>query len=268
MASRGMSEVLYLYGFVPGDAPAPPPELAGLDQSAVEDVQLGEFRGVISRVDASVYQPERMAASMRDLAWVAQRGLAHERVVAWFVDHAQILPAPLFTLYSSTDALREAARARAGEVSQQLRRLSGLHEWDLKVAFDAAELEPQLGSLSHAIANLDAEIAAAAPGRRYLLEKKRSGLVSSEIAAAARAEAERILDLLRPFAREVRFIPLPQADHELPVVFYAALLVPAATASTAAELVAERASGLARLGIRVDYSGPWAPYRFLDEPNE
>lgn len=257
------ADVVYLYGFVPADAPAPPATLVGLEDRPVSTSVLDDCRAVISHLPAATYEPALLDARLRDLTWVAQRGLSHERVVAWFVDHAHIIPAPLFTLYSGMDALRAAAAARMDEVTAQLHRFRGLREWDFKAAYDAAVLTVHAAELSDEVRAFDGQIAAAPPGRRYLLEKKRAGVVSAVLEEMARRQADTVFEALAAGARDVRTLPLPRTDQALPVVLHAALLLPESGESGAAALVRQRAEELRSLGISIDWSGPWAPYRFL-----
>lgn len=260
-----MSELLYVYGFVPAEAPAPA-DLEGIGGSRVEVFDLdAEFRGVGSMVPATRYAPERVEASLEDLRWVAEQGVAHERVVAWFVDHAEIVPVPLFTFYSGPAALREEARERAAEIRARLARFAGRREWDLKVAFDASVALAHAGQLSEAVRALDAEIAEAAPGKQYLLRRKRDNLAREEVSASSRRVARELLDEIRPLVEEVVQLPLPRADLDLPVVMNAALLVPRENERALTETLAARSSELAAIGVRADFSGPWAPYRFVGD---
>ena len=59
-------------------------------------------------------------------------------------------------------------------------------------------------------------------------------------------------------------LPIPRADRELPVVLHAALLVEAPAEPALADEVARRAAELDAVGLSIQFSGPWAPYRFLD----
>lgn len=252
-----------LYGFVPPASPAPPPELRGLEGGTLEELQLNGFRAIFSRLDDAEYSPARIEERMKDLSWVAARGLDHERVVAWFVDHGQILPVPLFTLYTGPEALRAAADSHAGTVVAQLDRFAGRQEWDLKITFQADRLEAALGTISEEVARLDAEIAAAPPGRRYLLEKKRSAVAKVETSSAARRLAVAVLTDLEPLAIETRAIPLPRTP-DMPVVVYSALLFDASAAERAAAIIRDHEGRLGGLGFRIAWSGPWAPYRFVE----
>lgn len=259
--------VVYVYGFVAAEAPSPLSDasLTGIDDAEVELVGLGAFQAVISHVSGERYAPERIEARLEDLRWVGEQGLAHERVVSWFVDRGVIVPVPLFTFYSGIDALREDAMERAPAIEARLARFSGRHEWDLKVGYRAGEAAAHAGDLSDTVRSLDEEIANAAPGRRFLLERKRADVAREVLGRSVRSRAVQLLDALRPFADEVVQLPLPQSELTLPVVLFAALLVPIAAeprlVETANRLVRENEP----LGIDVAFSGPWAPYRFIGE---
>jgi hypothetical protein len=259
-----LSEVVYLYGFVPTSADPPATGLTGVAGRPVELVATADFAAAFSRVPASDYEPAAIEARLEDLGWVAEQGLAHERVVAWFVDHAQIVPVPLFTLYTSTASMLNAARAQAQKIRDQIRRFDGLREWDLKVSYRAEKIARHAGELSVEVRDLDTKIAESTPGRRFLLERKRADLVRDTAGRLARARADALLDQIRNRAQDAVVLPLPRADRELPVVLHAALLVGAGDEMGLAEEVARQAADLDAVGLSVQFSGPWAPYRFLD----
>ncbi len=260
-----MSWLLYLYGFVPSGAPLPTAGLAGIADAAVELLALDGFDAAISRVPSADFAPEVLDERTRDLAWVGAHGVAHEAVVAWFVDHGQILPAPVFTLFSSEAALAADVAARAPWIASMLHRFAGLREWDLKVTCAEAELRAHAAELSPQVAELDRRMAAAAPGTRFLLERKRAELVRGEVATAARRAANELLEDVRPVVARVRTLPLARTPEQPDVVLNAALLVRVTEEPALHTRVAERAAALAPLGVQVAFSGPWAPYRFLDE---
>lgn len=260
-----MSELIYLYGFVPADVRLPTGGLAGVADAGVDSLPLAGFAAAVSRLPVAEFGAEALEARLRDLPWVAEQGLAHERVVAWFVDHAEILPAPLFTLYSSPELLQAEAASRAGEVERALGDFAGLREWDLKVTYLPARLAEHLGELSPEVAELDRRIAQASPGTRFLLERKRDALARTETARAARESAAGLLEALAPLAERSLRLPLAQTDGSGPVALNSALLVRRDREAALATEFAARRAELERLGIAAAFSGPWAPYRFVAE---
>jgi hypothetical protein len=258
-------EPVYLYGFVPNGASTPPASLHGIAGRTVTLVDLGSVQGVVSRVPADVFAASRIEERLHDLEWVGEQGALHERVVTWFVDHGGILPVRLLTLYTGTEALNAALPDRGAALGERLTALRDLREWDLKVSFDARSLGQHLGEVSDEIAGLDKELAGAAPGRRYLLERKRDARVAEETSRAARRLALEVHDHLSSLAQDARRLPLPNVKAELPVVLNAAYLVARPKEVELARSAAEAVERVGRLGVQVQLTGPWAPYRFLGD---
>ena len=258
-----MSDLVYLYGFVSSPFEASTESLAGIDGRPVELLDLGGVAAVVSRVDARLYGSERVEQKLQDLGWVAEQGVSHERVVAWFVDRAQILPASLFTLYSSVDALQKSAALQHETIAFELNRLNHQREWDLKVAYDASLLGRHAARYSDTLRQMDDEIASAAPGRRYLLERKRGELTKKEVSRIARDQAQQIVDSLRPFSTELRTLPIPQSAEDLPVIVHAALLVHRDREAAVVRLIEKARKEIDAVGFSISFSGPWAPYRFV-----
>jgi hypothetical protein len=259
-----VSDVVYLYGFVPADSPAPPPSLAGLAGRPVELLAAGPVRAVIARLPADEYGAEQVTAGLEDMAWVGEHGLAHERVVLWFVDHGDILPARLFTLHSGTQSLLDSVAPALPGIAARLQAMAGRREWNLKVAYDRDELARHGAEVSPDVRRLDDDIAAAAPGRRYLLERRRADLLRTEVGRAAQRMAAELLDHLADGADDARVLPLAAADGGGTVVLNAALLVRRDAEPDwrpRAETFIDR---YRQLGMVVTLSGPWAPYRFLE----
>ena len=158
--------------------------------------------------------------------------------------------------------------ARGADIATVLAAMAGRREWNLKVAYDAAKLAANAGAVSADVAGLDADIAAAAPGRRYLLERKRADLVKTEVSRAARRLAGDLLDALREHAEDARALPLAGGDDQGNVVLNAALLVHEDSAAALRETAGRLAGEYDALGMIVSFSGPWAPYRFLEDQSD
>lgn len=256
--------VTYLYGFVPLDTPKPGPgEVGGIDDLPVELVGCGAFAAAVTRLPDSWASAEQIDARLADMDWVARHGLSHERVVAWFVDRGDIVPSAFLTIFSTLDALQRQAAERESEILDQLERVRGLREWDLKVGYAPERLSRHLGEVSTEVADLEREIEGAEPGRRFLLERKRRELVQALTADSARELAGRLLGNLRARSRDCRVLPLPRAGEGVPVVLSAALLLSRKDEEDIRRLVEDRRESLERVGMSVSFSGPWAPYRFI-----
>lgn len=259
-----MSQVVYLYGFVPPDTPLPPSEVEGVAGAPVRLLDLGAVRAAVADLPVSTYAAALVEPRLQDLAWVGEQGMAHERVVVWFSDHSDIVPVRLLSLYSGDDALRAALADRVDTVAATLRALSGRREWNLKVAYDADELARHGAEISALLRQMEDRIAAATPGRRYLLERQRADLMKQEVSRAGRSLSRDLLDALREHATDVRELPLTESDENGTVVLNAALLVERSAEQALRARAADLYSRYTALGLIISFSGPWAPYRFVE----
>ncbi len=253
--------VLYLYGFTDEATALPERGLLGVGDAEVELVALDGVAAIVARLESPGYEESALERSSGDVAWMAEQGLRHEQVVAWFVDHARILPSRLLTLFTDLEALRAEVGARTGRIRDRLDRFGEVDEWDLKVSADQARLLQHIGEVSDTVAALDREIAEATPGKRFLLEKKRTDLARGEGRRAAGRLAGELLERLGSMAEDV--VRLEPPGDAAPVTLNAALLIGRARRGEVRDALAREVPRLEQLGLTVHLTGPWAPYRFL-----
>ena len=260
-----MPELVYLYGWIPRDAGAEIDAVRGIADSPVELLPCGDALAAISRVPADVYSTDHIEARLGDLQWLGEHGLAHERVVAALVDRTTVVPMRLFTLYSSDDALREECTQRGSWIRDTLARLDGLREWDLKVSYESERMLATIGESSTEVADIDRELAAASPGRKYLLQKRRDDVARAAVRSAVGVLGDEVLRALEPVTAGVkRVAPPSSADPtELPVILAAALLVARDREDALREKLVSESDRLAARGVSISCAGPWAAYRFV-----
>lgn len=259
---------VYLYGFVDREQEPPPEDLMGVAGRPVRLVETGPLQAAVSDVPDQDFRSPAVEERLHDLEWVSEQGALHERVVTWFVDHGAILPARFLTLYSDADVLHAEVEPRIDALATRLEELSGVREWDLKVSYREKVLQQRMGDVSERVAELDSAMKEAAPGRRYLLERKRATVVREESAGEARRLAREALDELAGSAADHRRLPLPTGAEGISVILSAALLVATADEESLRARASEIAGRLEPLGIDLSFTGPWAPYRFLSEEDD
>lgn len=260
------SSVWYVYGVV-----ATPPSFAhapsGLDDASVEPIADGDVTAVVSRLDGIQYGTDAVERSTADMEWLAPRAMAHDRVLTWASDHGPVVPLPMFSLFSSDDAVRSMLRERRIELRVALQRASEGREYALRVyrlddelTAVAAELSPRLADLEHAAA-------AALPGQRYLLERKLEGERKAELRAIGARVAREIVDTLTRHATDVvegRLLSrATNATQENPLVLDAAFLIAPSRLEDFRRELTSLVTRHATRGFRFDFTGPWPPYHFV-----
>src|SRR5437588_483325 len=139
-------------------------------------------------------------------------------------------------------------------------RPEGGDEWAVHMYADRAAIEQRVVAAHPTIQALQQEIAAASPGRAYLLQRKlaeeRAAATDQALRELAQAEYEHlarwaVAGQLTPPARTA------QDAHGEIEVLRAAFLVRRANADTFQEEVRSCVEG--RDGVHCEHSGPWAP---------
>lgn len=257
---------MYLYGVVPAAAPNPPESLLGIDGHPVRLVPAGKLAGVVSTVTAIAYREDALDARLSDVGWVGQRGMEHERVLTWFVDRTTVVPSAPFSLHATDERVRERLAGQAAQLERTLERLAGHQEMGIRIWRDEARFAEHLDRRSAALVELQRAIAAATPGRRYLLQKKLDALRAEERERASGEfvrQAGRELGAAAADARVLAIPPVEGRPRNRTLVLYAAYLVPTTDGGAFNEAVQRLAAEHREAGLEWEYTGPWPPYHFV-----
>ena len=247
--------VVYLYAVT--DASAPEPTVnTGVDGAPVRRLVVGGLAAVVSSVDAVRFSEESLRRSLEDLQWLEVTARAHHAVVDAAAEAGPVAPVRLATVYLDDERVRGLLTDRAAAFAGALDRVRGRVEWGVKgfaVPSDAP-VEPEPGS-------------GAGPGASYLarrLAERNRATRGQEAAFAAAEAAHRDLAAAAPASRRY-----PPQDPRLTgrreeMVLNAAYLADATSAAALRQVVERHAAG----PVRLELTGPWAPYSFatLEEP--
>lgn len=259
----------YLYGVAPADAAEPDPPLHGVEGAPVALLRAGGLAGIVSELPPALYAEGELDARMADLAWVGERGLAHERVLTAFSDAGPVVPLSPFSLHAGEARVRERLEQRRRDFAAALERLRGRREFLIRLWRGPAAAE-RLAEASEAMRALEAELSAAAPGRRFLLEKKRAALRDESMRTGTAALSRATAQALAAVSADVATLPLrpPPADAPRTLVLDLACLVDDARYPELQREVTRRAEEAGRHGFELEFTGPWPAYHFAAERSD
>ena len=238
-------------------------QLRGIGGGTVEVIVESDLLGVTSVVPAAEYEEQPLNDRLQDLDWLAPRAAAHQEVNGKLLDLADaVIPLAFGAIYRGTEGVRELLRGRAGDFADRLGSVEGRAEWIVSI-----EREGFPAASGDAIRALDAEISAAAPGRAFLLGKRREEVLREERRMRDAAVAEEAWAAIESMAERVYREPLIDDPTAAAVARFSVL----AHRDREVELgdVVRRlgATGVSS-GYRVRLSGPWPAYRFGGLPSE
>jgi hypothetical protein len=221
---------------------------------------------LVSVLDGASYAPGRVEQNSGDVEWLSPRAMAHDRVLTWASDRGAVVPLPMFSLFSGADAVRRMLDERSAQLSSALAKVKQGREYSLRAYRVDAELLDVIGEMSPRLRELAAQAEAAAPGQRYLLERKLDGEKRGELRSVTQQVVDDIVSQLGHHAVESVRSPIPRAAERAAgagtmVLNVAFLVAPSgfdAFQKTLTSLVARHD----QRGFRFDFTGPWPPYHF------
>lgn len=256
----------YLYGVVPGSAPAPPASLRGIDDAAVRLIPLEDLAAVVSDVPASTYDEDAIAKGLQDVRWAGSRAAEHERVLTWFVDRTTVVPSTPFSLHASDDRVRERLEEQRETLRRTLARLAGHHELGIRIWRDEAAFAASLVHQSAALAALESERESASQGRRYLLGRRIESVRAEEARRLTIEAAESAYTELSAVAARSRVLPIPtnpNEDRTRTLVLDAVFLVAESSGEQFRDIVSRRMEEQRPVGLQWEFTGPWPAYHFV-----
>ncbi len=269
-----LSSMWYVYGIVPGDAAAvhAPDDSKGIDDAGVSLESESGVAALVSELDAVQYAPLVVERSSGDVDWLSPRAVAHDRVLTWASDRGPVIPLPMFSLFSSRDAVRTMLRERASQLRVTLERVGAgrAREYALRVYRVDAEMMDVIPSLSPRLAEMATAAERASPGQRYLLERKLETEKKSEVRVVSQRLMDEIVAELSSIAREVVRSPIPRAATtdvaaRGTMLLNAAFLIAADRLEDFQRTLTAIVSRYDQRGLRFDFTGPWPPYHFVGE---
>ncbi|MFG3256968.1 GvpL/GvpF family gas vesicle protein [Streptomyces sp. NPDC048172] len=247
-------ELRYVYAVTrPFDEPLPA-ALRGVDGTVPHTLLHDGLLAVLSLVPEADFAEEPLRAHLEDLDWLSGTARAHQDVVDALTRLTCPLPLRLGTVYRDDEGVRRMLADGQERFQRTLDRLEGRVEWGVKVYVERpAEPEPEPS-------------AAPVSGRDYL-RRRRNEVTARE---SALEDAERLADALHAaLAREAEDVRLHRAQNPKLSgapgrnLLNAAYLVPGARSEAFLELLDRLAAP--EPDVRVEVTGPWAPYSFAAE---
>ncbi|SEC11239.1 GvpL/GvpF family gas vesicle protein [Streptomyces sp. TLI_105] len=236
--------------------------LAGVDGRALRLVESAGLAAVVSSVPSGAFGEQGLRTQLEDMARLEVIARSHHAVVDAAFAGTTVLPMRLATVYLDDARVAEMLTARRGRFLDLLDRLDGHVELGMKVYADAGAVTPPK-------AEGEAEAVAESPGRAYLRRRRAQRRSIQDLHRAAADAAEEAVRVAEGLS-SARVVHRPQQGGLAPArgenIANEAYLVP--TGEVGRFMAALGASADATPGVRVEVTGPWAPYSFATVAEE
>lgn len=258
-----LTQISYVYAVGRSGTPLDDvaPSLSGLDGGRPHTVCAAGLCALVSPVPEDAFGSEGLAAQLEDLERLEVIARTHDAVIRTASRSTVVLPMRLATVYLDDERVATMLEERAAEFGALLSWLDGHAELGVKVYADpravaAARTEPT-----------DEAVPAGGPGQAYLRRRRAQRRSRQDAYRSAGDVASRITDRATALARS-RVSHRPQrgelSSGSGENIANDAYLVPEGRVAEFRAAVAE--AGREAPGVRVEVTGPWAPYSFATTP--
>ena len=236
---------LYLYGVSPALEKPAKVTMLGIDgEHGVDAIECAGFTCWVTPVNAHEFAAE-LARKMEELEWLAESSVRHQRVVAAVAMHATLLPARFGTIFLSRESLSADVQSRAKKLAANFAKVKDADEWGVKVFLTAPAKTALVSAKS---------------GKDYLQKK-------AEVMAASRksgpdAEVNALaaeLDKLSQGSAVSNKVSSGQPGLQ----WQSSFLLPRAKRKQW-EAVLKKYAKRWSDSRRIEASGPWPPYSFVE----
>lgn len=256
---------VYVYGII-DDPNLTLPALPGMVEG--KSVRLYPYRSlaaVVSEVPLDEFGQAAIEANLTDMDWLERRVRTHQAVLDALLPMANLLPMKFATIYFNMSGLDTLFAEKFEEFETVLEHLRGQQEWGVKVFIDQAKLLEHIDEYSSTVKQLRAEMQGKPQGAAYFVARRLQQVASDEVERVSFTVADEVNARLSECSHAARLgalPPDPEAAERL--VLSGAYLVARTEASAFQAAVDELAERHAGQGFRLELSGPWAPYNFVD----
>lgn len=260
-------DLLWAYGVVGADAPAPPADRPGIAAGdTVRRIEVSGLAALVSRVPRAEFDAEPLRSNLNDLAWLEHVARGHEAVLDHAVAVGAIVPLRLCTIFEDEAGVRAMLERDHDALAEALRLLAGRQEWGAKLLVDPHRLAEQARAGSDEAAAVDSTLDTRSAGGAYLERRRLERHVRAQADSLAAQLAQEVHARLSDAAVDAVTRPPQNRDlsgHEGEMVLNGAYLVAADDIDDLRAAVAELEQAHRALGARIELTGPWPPYNFL-----
>jgi hypothetical protein len=263
--SSGDPWVWYLYGVT--RAATEVPKVRGVGDREVVAISAGGLQALASRVPVDEFDEDVLADRVTDMEWLSREAQAHEAVLAAAVSGPAVLPFRFGTVYRTPDRVVQFLTDQGHALMAQLDRLTGCHEWSVKLLVDdetvaawATEHEPDIVAIG-------AGGTEKGEGHSYFARKRQEQAVAEaqeRLVAGVVDECHEQLAQAAEQATTARPQDPTLSGYTGRMVLNGIYLVRDAALPAFREQVEQLEQRLGTRGFSVALTGPWPAHHFVD----
>jgi hypothetical protein len=248
-----------------------------LSDSQLQLSQLTDYEGLRSfessgfyvagkYVTMDEYSEENLKQNLNDVVWIELNAREHVEVISKVMEHSNIIPFKFGTIFSTEEKLNTFISDYSDSLKDNLNKCADHEEWSVKIYCNREVFKLQIEKLSSEVSELEKLIRNSSPGKAYILERKKSGLIESEIDKHSYIYGTNYYSLflkLCEYSEINSLLPKEMTGRDDEMILNVAFLINKSKVSTFKNTAAMLQKEKNLLGLDVVVTGPWPPFSFI-----
>lgn len=221
---------------------------------------------VVKMVPNSEFSEENLKKNLSDLGWLDTNAREHIRTISLLMEDYNVIPFNFGTIYNSQDSLLRFLEDYYDSLIEKIEYISGKEEWGIKMYFNRTMLIEQIDELSMEAADLEKQIMASSPGKAFLLRRKKSELIESEMNRLTKSYGQDYFNQLKKISEATmlnNLLPKELTGRDDTMILNASFLLykdKASDFTATLNFLREKCVGF---GFDIEFTGPWPPFSFI-----
>ncbi len=230
--------------------------------STIQLLSCGSLTAIVSRLEDEAFTADAISSSMKNSDWLKEHVRRHGDILAEAKGVMTIIPFRFGCVYSNPTDVKTFIDEHEEALSEALLRLKDRSEFAVRVGCDVSVLEAQMGRDD---AEFENSLNGISAGVASFLKSEISKDADSSDALIAKISARIHGELQKSSSEAVRSAPQNnETTDKGNSILNATYLVPISGELQFKMQTSKIAAEFEAFGIRIEVSGPWPPYHFID----
>ena len=256
-----LDDLLYVYCLLNS-----PPELWRNKQEGLKSFMFNNFYVVFKYVSESEFSEENFKKKLSDINWLEFNAREHIRIITEIMAYSTVVPFKFGTIYNSEAGLKKFITDYSDSLIENFQLIGGKEEWSVKIYCDRKTLCTQIDELSDEAAKMEQQIMASSPGKAFLLKRKKTELIESEMDRLSKKYGQQYYEgfqKLGVLANLNNLLPKEFTGRGDTMILNATFLVLKNKVDDFKNVVDTIGKEHGNSFFSVEITGPWPPFSFI-----
>lgn len=243
-----------------------PADVKKLEDLGLRILQINDFYVFIKYISDSEFSEVNNNRNLTDNNCIDPGLVEHINLISIIMQQTTVIPFRLNTIYNSEKSLKKFLDDSKSSLLENILNIDKKEEWTIRVFCDRRTLSEQIDELSKVSADLEKLIMASSPGKAYLLQRKKTELVKTEVDRICTEYSKYYFENFKNLSELSSMnnrLPCNIHNNSQNIILNATFLVSKERApffKKSAEILRRKDEST---GFVIETSGPWPPFSFV-----